>query len=58
MGFSWSLWIAQEINRSKVVEAGLPASAEVNAQSQENTCVHHPLRFVVYVDSIAIVWER
>ena len=54
MGFSWSLWIAQEINRSKVVEAGLPASAEVNAHSQENTFVHHPLRFVVYVDNIAI----
>ena len=54
MGFSWSLWIAQEINRSKVVEAGLPASAEINAHSQENTFVHHTLRFVVYVDNIAI----
>ena len=55
MGFSWSLWIAQEINRSKVVEAGLPTSAEINAHSQENTFVHHLLRFVVYVDKIAFV---
>ena len=55
MGFSWSLWIAQESNRSKVVEAGLPASAKINAHSQENTFVHHPLRFVVYADNIAML---
>ena len=54
MGFSWSLWLAQEINRARVVAAGLPASAEINAHSVENTFLHHPERFIVYVDNIAV----
>ena len=54
MGFTWSLYIAQEINRARVVASGMPAESEVNAHSIENTFRLHSTRFIVYVDNIAV----
>ena len=54
MGFSWSLFFAQEINRDQVVRAGMTAESELNAHSADSSYDKHALRFLVYVDNIAI----
>ena len=54
MGFSWSLFFAQEINRDQVVQSGMTVDSELNAHSADSSFDKHALRFLVYVDNIAI----
>ena len=54
MGFSWSLWIAQEINRALVSSAGMSAESELNAHSMDCSFERHKEHFVVYVENIAV----
>ena len=54
MGFSWSLWLAQEINRAQVLSAGMPTESELNAHSMDCSFERHKERVVVYVDNIAV----
>ena len=57
MGFSWSLWFAQEINRAQVLLAGMPSESELNAHSMDCSFETHKERVVVYVDNIAVLFR-
>ena len=54
LGFVWSLWFAQDINRAQVLSAGMPAESELNAHSMDCSFEKYKERSVVYVDSIAV----
>ena len=54
MGFTWSLWIAQEITRSRAVAPDMTAASEINSHYVDNTFKPHSEKLIVYVDGIAV----